>query len=536
MKKKILSQIHLGLALLLIFSLQTGCAAIERWQAERRGESTSEEESILPPAPEESPVEEESQEEEAEPAPVKGGKLVVSMVMQDVYNPLLVTDAYAAQAFFLLYSPLLDIDDTGTIGPSIASAWTMSEDNREAELTINPDAKWQDGKKITAWDVDFSISVLQRHEEAAFHECVQYVSGSEVKDDEHLIVYFTRSSPLNLNRLYFPVISYDYYSNGTHATEPMGSGPYKVSSYVRMEKFILEENPEYFGKHPYITQAEIMLTRSEVRMDSFDRGITNIVYSPDIPWSTYMNKGDTTLHTFSTSELETVCFNLNRIRERSQRKAVAYALDAQRILRSTNVDKGDVTEVPISPVRWYGPTNPSRYGQSSEKVAELLDMTEQHSFTILINEEDELQEHIAEEMQVEMAEQGLILNIDLKSQTDYLQDLIDRNYDLAIVEHEVDSDVELEAMLVSDMNYPGYVSSDMTERITAISMKTQAQDVHQAFVAVGDQLAEDLPYYCLFFKKQASMTGAGIYGHLTPSQYNVFRGIENLYMATKGSE
>ena len=530
MKKRIRLRIQRTLIWLLILVLLTGCSIIEKHQAEQRGEKSEEESEI---SRETAESEEEQKSEKAEPRPAKGGKLIVSMVMQDVYNPLLVTDEYAAQAFFLLYSPLLDVDETGTLQPSIASEWTMSEDNRQATLTINPDAKWSDGKKVTAWDVDWSISVIKRHEDAAFYDCVKYVSGSEVKDDEHLIVYFTRSSPLNLNRLYFPVISYDYYNNGIHETEPMGSGPYKVVSYVRMEKFVLEENPLYFGKHPYITDAEIMLTRSEVRIDSFDRGITNIVYSPDIPWSTYMNKGDVTLHTFSTSQLEALCFNLSEIRERDQRKAIAYSLDAQRILRSTNVDKGEVTEVPISPIRWYGPTNPSRYGQSSEKVSELLDMTEQHIYTILINEEDTLQVHIAEEMRAEMAEQGLSLRIRLKSRADYQQDLIDRNYQLALEQRDVDSDVELEDMLVSDMNYPGYVSSIMTEKIAAIGTKTEAQDVHQAFVAVGDMLAEDLPYYCLFFKKQAAMTGAGIYGHLSPSQHHVFRGIEDLYMVTE---
>ena len=530
MKKRIRSMMKQGLVFLLILSLLTGCKLIEKQQAKRRGE-TSEEESEVPQDPY---VEDDSSEtEESSAIPAKGGKLIVSMVMMDVYNPLLVTDDYAAQAFFLLYSPLLEIDETGTIQPSIATEWSMSADNREAELTINPNAKWSNGKKITAWDVDYSISVLLRYEESSFRDCVKYVSGSAVKDDEHLTVYFTRSSPLNLNRLYFPVISSDYYSNATHATEPMGSGPYKVVSYERMERFVLTENPEYFGKHPYITDAEIMLTRSEVRMDSFDRGITNLVYSPDIPWSTYMNNGDFTLHTFSTSELEAIAFNLNEIRERDQRKAVAYAIDAQRILRSTLVDKGDVTEVPISPVRWYGPTNPSRYGQSSEKVAELLDMTEQHRFTILIDSEDALQTHIAEEMRAEMTEQGLILDIRPKNRVDYLQDLIDRNYELALEQRNVDSDIELAEMLISDQNYPGYVSSNMSDRISQISSKTEAQDVHQGFVSVGDQLAEDLPYYCLFFKKQATMTGAGIYGHLTPSQHHVFRGIEDLYMVTE---
>ena len=529
MKRRNRLRIHKALAWVLVLMLMTGCSIIEKQQAEQRGETSVEESEA---SQETSGSEKEQEEEKAEPRPAKGGKLIVSMVMQDVYNPLLVTDEYAAQAFFLLYSPLIDVDETGTLQPSIASEWVMSEDNRQATLTINPDAKWSNGKKVTAWDVDWSITVIKRHEDAAFYECAKYISGSEVKDDEHLIVYFTRSSPLNLNHLYFPIISYDYYNAGIHETEPMGSGPYQVVSYVRMEKFVLQENPYYFGKHPYITDAEIMLTRSEVRMDSFDRGITNIVYSPDIPWSTYMNKGDMTLHTFSTSQLEALCFNLSEIRERDQRKAIAYALDAQRILRSTDVDKGDVTEVPISPVRWYGPTNPSRYGQSSEKVSELLNMTEQHIYTILINEEDTLQVHIAEEMRAEMAEQGLSLRIRLKSQTEYYQDLVDRNYQLALEQRDVDSDIDLAEMLVSEMNYPGYVSSIMTEKIEAISSKTEAQDVHQAFVAVGDYLAEDLPYYCLFFKKQATMTGAGIYGHLSPSQHHVFRGIEDLYMVT----
>ena len=517
--------------LLLLCLLFTACQRFPQKEESEASEETSSEEST-----ESKETSSDSSKESQEPVkvpetPLRGGTLKLSMVLQKEYNPLLTEDPYVAQVLSLIYSPLIDFDEKGYPHPAIVSQWEMASDNKKVILTVNDKARWQDGSYVTPGDIVYSVAVIQNTENSVYKPCVEYVEGINILDDRRVEIYFTESSPLNLNRLYFPVISQDYYTYDDHALEPMGSGPYQLDSYVTMQKFILTANPLYYGQRPYITKAEIELSRSEVRMDSFNQGVTNLVYTDRISWSSYINKSTVGVHMFPSSELQMITMNLENLPSADTRKAIAYALDAREILRTTNVDKGDLTEIPISPARWYGPENPSHFGHSSEKVSELLDLSEQLTVRVLVNRNNEMQLDIAEEIASELKDQGITANLMLLAAEDYEQALVQQDFDLALETVSVDSDLDLKHLLMSMWdNHSGYTSETMNRLLHEAGLQTEEQTIHQSFVQIGNQLAEDLPFYPLFFVKKATLTGLGVRGQLSPTEHYVFRGVENLYM------
>ncbi len=484
---------------------------------------------------EQAPSQEEAEEPETpDPIPEEGGMLRLSMVISKDYNPLTITDPYAAQVLSLIFSPLIDFDQQGYPHEAIVSEWEMASDNRSATFTINPDVQWQNGSDVTAGDVAYSVSIIQNAENSIYAPCLEHVTGVNVLDNDRFEVYFDISSPLNMNRLYFPVISRDYYSQSGHELEPMGTGPYMLESYVTMQKFVLTANPTYYGTKPYIPTVEIDLTRSEVRKDSFDREVTNLVYMDEINWSGYINKSTVGVHVFPSSELEMLTMNLERIPEADTRKAIAYAMDAREILRTTNVEKGDVTEIPISPVLWYGPDNPSHYGLNSDKVAELLDLSEQLTIELLVDRDDSLQMAIAEEISSELAQQGIQAVLSAEDHSAYEQALQAGEFDAAIETVEASTDLDLRLFLTDGWNnHSGYISETMRTLLDEEGAQTEETQIHQGFVKIGSQLAEDLPVYPLFFLKKATLTGNGVMGQLSPTDHYVFRGVENLFMESR---
>ncbi len=244
-----------------------------------------------------------------------------------------------------------------------------------------------------------------------------------------------------------------------------------------------------------------------------------------------MNQSRVSLHTFSGMEAEVLTFNLKRIKDADTRKAIAYALDAQEILRTTCVDKGDVTEIPVSPVRWYSPANPSHYGFSPEKAAELLDFSQELKWELLINRKESLQRWIAEMIQTQLKAQGIEIQIKMLEPSAYKEALKGRKFDMALETLRADNDRDLKAFLTDrSSNHAGYTSSAMEKLLTELAKQTEETGIHQGFVNIGNQLAEDLPYYFLFFRKKASLTGYGVKGSLAPTEHYVFRGVENLYI------
>lgn len=71
----------------------------------------------------------------------------------------------------------------------------------------------------------------------------------------------------------------------------------------------------------------------------------------------------------------------------------------------------------------------------------------------------------------------------------------------------------------------------MDAALEAIGQQTEEETIHQAFVNLAQQVVEDLPYFTLFFQKQATLTGLNVRGDLEPTSYNVYRGIENLFIS-----
>ncbi|HEU4986247.1 MAG TPA: ABC transporter substrate-binding protein, partial [Rhizobiaceae bacterium] len=98
----------------------------------------------------------------------KGGTLNSSTIGTfDSFNPFIVrgTPAAGLSGFGgLLYDTLMQqsTDEAGTSHALIAEAFTYPEDYSSATYRINPEARWHDGKPITAEDVVWSFNVLKK--------------------------------------------------------------------------------------------------------------------------------------------------------------------------------------------------------------------------------------------------------------------------------------------------------------------------------------------------------------------------------------
>ena len=91
-----------------------------------------------------------------------GGRIVMyAGSMPKSLNYLLDNNTFSAQVFGLMYSSLLGSDDeTGDYAPGLAHRWTVSEDGRVFTFTLDPEARWSDGRPITAEDVKWSFEAI----------------------------------------------------------------------------------------------------------------------------------------------------------------------------------------------------------------------------------------------------------------------------------------------------------------------------------------------------------------------------------------
>lgn len=79
----------------------------------------------------------------------------------DTLNPIFAKSSAEESAGELLFSRLLNYDQTGHLNFDLADNMEVSKDQKTYTLSIRPDARWSDGLYLRARDVVFTVGLLQ---------------------------------------------------------------------------------------------------------------------------------------------------------------------------------------------------------------------------------------------------------------------------------------------------------------------------------------------------------------------------------------
>ena len=166
--------------------------------------------------------------------------------------------------------PLAHYAPDGSLAPALAEEIPTVEnggvaaDMRSITWKLRDGLKWSDGSDMTAADVVFTWRYCT-HEETGCtsRDIFAGVSSVEALDDRTVRVNF--ESPTPYPYLAFvgagsPIISGDQFEDCVGAAAsgcveeniaPVGTGPYRIVSFVADEEAVFERNPHYRGEKPY---------------------------------------------------------------------------------------------------------------------------------------------------------------------------------------------------------------------------------------------------------------------------------------------
>ena len=212
--------------------------------------------------------------------PPQGGTLVRLFADPPALDPHLMGDVTSSViggevfgglvTLSLDYQPVLDLAETCSI----------SEDGLIYTFVLRENAKFHDGKRVTAHDVKWSIE-RAAHPDTLSHTAETYlgdivgvtdklegsadeISGVRVVDDR--TVEFTIDAPKSyfLAKLSYPtayvVDSEQVTEDGSWLEEPNGTGPFKLATYEIGELIVLERNELYHLGPPHIEEVRMILS------------------------------------------------------------------------------------------------------------------------------------------------------------------------------------------------------------------------------------------------------------------------------------
>ncbi|MEO8515055.1 MAG: ABC transporter substrate-binding protein, partial [Ignavibacteria bacterium] len=130
---------------------------------------------------------------------VSGDWLIIrEMSDPEKLNPIVSNDASASEIDSYIYETLLGQDKvTYELIPSLCAMPEVSPDNLSYTFVINKDAKFSDGKPLTAADIIFTLKVIKIPfvDDAALRNYFDMIDKVEMVENDQYKVKFTLSQP-----------------------------------------------------------------------------------------------------------------------------------------------------------------------------------------------------------------------------------------------------------------------------------------------------------------------------------------------------
>ncbi|MGA9365620.1 MAG: ABC transporter substrate-binding protein [Bacteroidota bacterium] len=430
----------------------------------------------------------------------------------DSFNPLFAEDVTAGEINDLIFPGLLDSRFDTTRGvleyqPLLAKSWEFQNNNRDIVFHLQTDARWSDGVRVTARDVQLSFelygdtavaSVRQSSVEGLrrarsggpdIHEAVEIVNDSTVA------FHFERPYPGQLFDAGLPILPAHVFEklprqglreNGVNQN-PIGSGPFLLKSWKPLQEIILESSSTSVLPKPGRLSRIILrvIPESRTRLAQLRAGEVDLVANVRVEDAIEMEK-DPQLQIIPTGERVYDALNWNNLdpeeyaKTRGRvvrphplfgdarvRRALTLATNREEIVQSYLRTFGRQAVGPISPLfRWaYNDTlKPLRYDPpaAASLLAEagwrdangdgVLDRAgRRFSFALNITAGDQLRSNIATIVQTELRALKIEVQIEQVERSVFWKELMQKKYDAWIAGFSVPLQMQLDEMWGSDL-------------------------------------------------------------------------------------
>ncbi len=470
-----------------------------------------------------------------EPQPMHGGTLRLPMpenvlTENNKLNPLLVRTEETYQLYSLLFDPLIAVDNTNMLAPSLARSWKA--DDSGWLISLRNDVKWHDGSAFTADDVIRTFEALKALEEGYYSDTT--VNITEILKVDELSIHVKTRYPglMSLYSLNFPIVRFN--ANGS----VFGTGAYRLKS-ASSEQVVLEVNNEWWDKTPYFDTVEFLSRGSnDLALASYEAGLLDFVPSSLLTVGQYASAGETIVADCMTQQMETLLINHNNefLEDSRFRSAIAMLIDRTTIINNTYMGKARSCDVPFPPDSWLYDASCVAFDYDVEGAKQLLsdigfntDADERLCWnynpiklrflcsstpenTIRADASKLIASNLdAVGIEVEIIE---VTNEQTEEGNPFVTKLEEGEWDLAAVGFNLAQSNELSAYLYSDgqNNYGHYRDIEMENLVGAIRNMSSEQPMRDTAYELQAHFVEELPFIVLYFRLDSVIYNAEIQG------------------------
>lgn len=452
-------------------------------------------------------------------------------------NPVLANSEADKDLTSLVYSGILKKDKDGNLVNDLASNVEESDDHLSFTVTLSDKAKFQDGKKVTADDIIFTISKIEDKDiNSPLAINFEGINVEKVDDSTvifHLkkpYIYFKENLTFGiLPKHIWSTMSNEEFSLSVYNTNPIGSGPYKIKKVVRdtnnlPTEYDLAENKDYIFGRPYIDDINIFVYKNnDDLISALNSGDINATNYLDKSYFNKVENKDKEIISSSLSNLFSVSFNPSKnpsLVNANTRSALGLLIDKKEIVYSVfsqytrkidslfpNIDilnTKDSSSSSISNIDQATKlltktiTTVTTVGKKKKIQTQTVNLNQNLEINLTTADIDDLKK-VADKIKADWAKLGINVNIKVYSLSDIGDIIKKRDFEALLFGSIINHDTDLYAYWHSSqriypgLNITGYTSKNLDKNLETIKNSLDEDDRAKALNNINQELSNESP-------------------------------------------
>ncbi|MDI6601513.1 MAG: peptide ABC transporter substrate-binding protein [Thermoanaerobacteraceae bacterium] len=488
----------------------------------------------------------EETQKTAQETPAEGQTITYNLGAQPgSIDPAKCNEVVGFNVIYNVFEGLVRLDKNSNPEPGMAEKWDVSEDGLTWTFHLR-DAKWADGKPVTAGDFEYAWKrILDPATGAPFAYDLYYVKngrafnegkasaddvGVKAQDDKTLVVTLENPTPYFLTILSLPqtvpmrkdMVEQDPEGWSTKPELYMGNGPFKMTGWTMNDSYTFEKNENYWDAAA-VKPSKLVFTLivdANTALSSFESGELDIIdLVPTQEIKRLQDEGK--LKIYPNIGTYYVLFNTQKppFDDPRVRKAFSLAIDRKAIVE--NIAKGG--QIPAGSFVPFGypdadPTKDFRevggnyYDPEKANLEEAKKLLAEAGYpdgkgfpkVTYIYNTSEAHKQIGEALQ-DMWKQGLGVDVELRNMewSVYLDERQQGNYDLAragwMSEYR-DPIAMLELFTTGSVNNDAKWSNKEFDELIKVAKSTSDQKARmEALHKADDIMMDEMPVAPIYF-------------------------------------
>ncbi|MFC1718387.1 ABC transporter substrate-binding protein [Candidatus Poribacteria bacterium] len=285
----------------------------------------------------------------------------------DIINPILTFETISATLMNLIFSSLVEFDESMRPVPSLAKSWEVSSDGLVWTFFLRDDVRFHDDHPLTVQDVEFTYSAIMNHGNTS-QKSERYGMIDRIEIEGDYIFRAILKHPFApfihvINEIIVPkhLLENVDLHNTSFNQRPIGSGPFKLVEWTEDDTIVLEANRRYFRKGRPILDKLVFKTYPDrqAAIKAVSQGELDITLNLAASDLAFVSRRRAfRVYPVPTPAYYAITFSLNDpiFEDPRVRKALDYAIDRDSIVKNQLKGYSKICTGPFAVDSWaYNP-------------------------------------------------------------------------------------------------------------------------------------------------------------------------------------